>query len=493
MGKRKSVTGLAGLANEPKNKMSTISPLSPRINTQTVNDFIEEVESVLTLANPPEPHLAPIFTKGKLALAASKKISGSLIIEPLLTSSLALSLPPPSNSQHSLSATPTTLPLRVPDLPPMSKSPTTTYASICSSKGQLPLEPTIVLSNRFELLGDSSTDKVIQSMNTSRDPFSSVSGKDPTDTLIPFIPNPSIVATPLSLGVNEFLPPLIRAKIDIRSQSISTQTPIWESYLPPFPGSYPKSGPCHLSQPSVLSDITFKIYNIQQDLQKLLDSLRNYSTLNPSTGHIPSLSTECHDPSKTHINLVSVTQPPQSSALFECSKRIGATYNDGFPNKVKSGPTLMYKERNDSAYQETSEELGTHCHSTKRILYLSNVPKLVRPMVESNRSLLDKVLYHFRITRRCLAVVRSDISGVRRFSSTNNNTDVVEVCFTRPFFVEELINLEQRIQAHDIPLPSTVIVLRLHLPEEFYSVPLLGNRRLLGSRGSHSGNLDEVD
>ena len=225
----------------------------------------------------------------------------------------------------------------------------------------------------------------------------------------------------------------------------------------------------------------------------MLDSLNNYTIPKALSGFISSHPSELQVPANTYTNLLSDTQPSRLTAVSEGPKLTGITHNDGSSKKLNSGPPSMHRAHNNGAYQDIPESYDTYHRTTKRVLYLSNVPKLVRFMTESKRSLLDKVLHHFRSTRRCLAVIRSDILGVRRFTSPTSLTDVVEVCFSQPFFIEELINLEHRILACDIPLPSTAIVLRLHLPVEFHQVPLLGHQSSLAPRGNQSDNLDEVD
>ena len=105
--------------------------------------------------------------------------------------------------------------------------------------------------------------------------------------------------------------------------------------------------------------------------------------------------------------------------------------------------------------------------------------------MENKYSLIDKVLFQIRNTHRCLSVIRADIEDVRRLLVVNSDTDVVEVCFVKPFFVQ------QRIAAHEIPLPKTDIACRLHfLASQFLAKQSM---RIRSNKDGLPCPLDEVE
>ena len=105
-----------------------------------------------------------------------------------------------------------------------------------------------------------------------------------------------------------------------------------------------------------------------------------------------------------------------------------------------------------------------YVHPSRRVIYLTNVPRLAKHRWEHPCALHNKVLYHFRHQRKCLNIISQDILGTRRLPCSDSDVDTIEVCLARPELVEELIDLELRIQSFSIPVPSTKIGIKLHFP-----------------------------
>ena len=487
MGKRKSALALGG---EPRNKMPTF-PLPPRIDAQIIDDFIEEVESVLTLAKPSAPALAPIFLKSKIppivlnkADLPIKQAANQVPLTPLL--------PPQRNPRLSLSPTLCQSSMGASESLPISSPSLVNHAYPILANDEPSQNSSLALSNRFEPLTYLHPDTVISNQNSSQCLLNSSSCMDPTSTLTPVIHNFGSTAYLTGQGSEAPKESSLLIKPLMGFHSVSTQTPLWEPKSPSPLGSC--FSPGHMQKPHsiVIQDLITKVHNIQQDMQNLLELL-NSPSVNPPSGHPTSAPTERCVASKNRSNEVGALETKQLPISANCSTWLAPFKEDVSLGEMGNHSLPDYRKSNLEAYQY-SPEVSSNLHpSTKRIIYLTNVPKLQRSTVESNRSLLDKVLYHFRITRRCLAVIRSDITCVRRFSSPNNCLDVVEVCFNRPFFVVELINLEHRIQAHDIPLPHTSIVTRLHFPQEYLSSSYPDRPRGAVPRRLSSGVLNEVD
>ena len=82
------------------------------------------------------------------------------------------------------------------------------------------------------------------------------------------------------------------------------------------------------------------------------------------------------------------------------------------------------------------------------------------------------------------------ITKVKRISIGNTKVDCIEVSLTRADFVEALINLDTRIEAHNIPVPYSSIGVKLNLPCLMPTAPINHSKLILGKTNDSLSDVD---